>query len=341
MDHEQSNVIVYVTGEYGRFKLILGNRRLNEEKISRIIKEITTGNDMLRYYPIQVSEHGEKLEIIDGQHRFHICKKLKVPVYYIVVKEDKSLPDIAKINSNTEKWKATDFINCYLEQKNKDYAILNDFIKKTGFPISLAIRLLDSGHPGNDGSSKSILKQFQYGTFKVKALKEAEEIYSNVALFKPFKYITSRAFVIAIYRIRNAGALPLEEIAAAVRKRPEMLSQQTNYKNYIYQLEQIVNMNKQHRIILISAPVKKEKPPKEQPVKEVKPAKQKPKNELASRILTPGRGAKLFKQEPTKFKTRNQNLDKMVSYKLDHKTTVMAPPGADIEKLRKQFLKNR
>ena len=122
MDHEQSNVIVYVTGEYGRFKLILGNRRLNEEKISRIIKEITTGNDMLRYYPIQVSEHGEKLEIIDGQHRFHICKKLKVPVYYIVVKEDKSLPDIAKINSNTEKWKATDFINCYLEQKNKDYA---------------------------------------------------------------------------------------------------------------------------------------------------------------------------------------------------------------------------
>lgn len=70
-------------------------------------------HDMLRYYPGQVKENNQRLEIMDGQHSFWISRKLGRPVYYILVTEEKSMQEIAKINSNVEKWKGEDFSNCY------------------------------------------------------------------------------------------------------------------------------------------------------------------------------------------------------------------------------------
>ena len=130
MQHTEASVQIHFTNEYARFNMINGNRQLNERKINKIIKEIDNGNDMLRYYPIQVKENKERLDILDGQHRFWISKKLGRPVFYILVQEEKSMPDIAKINSNVEKWKNDDYINCYVQHGIEDYTILRDFFEK-------------------------------------------------------------------------------------------------------------------------------------------------------------------------------------------------------------------
>lgn len=70
-------------------------------------------------------------------------------------------------------------------------------------------------------------------------------------LFKEFTNCRSRAFVIAIYRIRKAGLVTIPEIVEAYKKRPEMLTQQGNYKAYVNTLEQIYNVGKQHRRVII------------------------------------------------------------------------------------------
>ncbi len=252
MKHTESTVDVFYSNEYSLFKMINGNRQLNELKIKRIIHEIEAGNDMLKYYPIQVRENKDRLDILDGQHRFWICKKLKRPVYYILVKEDKSMPDIAKVNSNVDKWKNTDYINCYVQQNNKHYQTLQEFIDTYGFNVGLSINLLSLGNPfGDSGLNTTGKTHFEHGLFEVKFKKEAIEIAEISKLFSDFAFWRSRPFVFALFKIKRAAKISIDEVLAAYKKRPEMLTAQADYKNYIYNLEQLVNVGKQHRRVIV------------------------------------------------------------------------------------------
>ncbi|MBK7885505.1 MAG: hypothetical protein IPJ81_18200 [Chitinophagaceae bacterium] len=60
------------------------------------------------------------------------------------------MSDIAKVNSNVEKWKAQDFINCYIQQKNNDYNKLQEFLDMYKINIGTTLRLLTNGNPGTE-----------------------------------------------------------------------------------------------------------------------------------------------------------------------------------------------
>lgn len=251
MQHTESSVMIHFTNEYARFNMINGNRQLNEKKINRIIDEISSGNDMLRYYPIQVKENNERLDILDGQHRFWISRKLGRPIFYILVKEEKSMPEIAKINSNVEKWKAEDFINCYVQHGNDNYLQLRDFLDKYCISLSVSLRLLHYGDPGTESHHAGLSEDFKNGNYLVKELEKATDLAETCKLFSSFPHWRSRAFVIAISRIKKANLIEIDELLNAYKKRPEMLTQQANYKSYVNILEQLLNVGKQKRIVII------------------------------------------------------------------------------------------
>lgn len=251
MQHTEASVKIHFSKEYARFRMINGNRQLNDGKIKRIIKEITNGNDMLRYYPIQVREVKESLEILDGQHRFYISRHLKRPVFYILVHEEKSMPEIAKINSNVEKWSPKDYLNCYIQHGNKNYEIIQQFLDDYGFSLTVALLLLKTGVPGAEGAYPEVGEEFRSGKFTVEHLDKAKALAKNVQLFKNFSNHRSRPFVIAIHRIKKAGLITIAELYEEYKKQPEMLTQQGNYKAYVNILEQIVNIRKQKRRVII------------------------------------------------------------------------------------------
>lgn len=251
MKHTEASTLIFFTNEHARFKMLDGNRQLNNGKINRIIREINEGNDMLRYYPIQCKENKDRLEILDGQHRFFICRKLNRPVFYILVKEDKSMADIAKVNSNVEKWKNSDFIYCYVQQGNEHYKNLQDFVEKYGINIGTSIKLLRYGFPGNEGSSDISKDEFVQGLFTCNFLNEAIQLAEDCKKFQPFDCWKDRGFVIAIYKIKKAGLVSLDELIASCKKYPELMAKQLSYKEYIYMLEQVYNSRKQKRVVII------------------------------------------------------------------------------------------
>ena len=250
MKHEVSEVIVYKTTDYNKFNFIKGNRGLNQEKIKAIIADIESGNDMLSVYPIHVQETSKGLDIPDGQHRFFISRKLKRPVYYIIIQDNKTMADIARVNSNVEKWKYRDFINCYITQGNKNYERLQAFLEKYKINIGTSLRLLEFGHPGVEGSSPDLNKKFQNGMFEVKTYNEAVQLAEDCKLFKDFCFHTDRGFVIAIHRIKQAGKISIEELHQVYQKNPDKLEKNHSQKQYIFNLEQIVNIGKQKRIVI-------------------------------------------------------------------------------------------
>jgi len=250
MQHQESNLKIYFTNDYSRFKFLLGNRQLNDSKIKRIMKDIAEGIDVLRYNPIQVVERNGRLEIADGQHRFYIARTLKRPVHYIVMEESLQLHDIAKVNSNTEKWKTKDFINCYVEQGNENYQQLQDFMDSYGFSATTSIKLLQNGNPGTEAGLIKGAQDFQRGEFEVRFLDKALQIADTVCQFKSFKFYKERGFIIAIYRIMEAGKITIDELIQKYQKHPELLERQAGFKEYIFNLESIYNKGKQQRVVI-------------------------------------------------------------------------------------------
>lgn len=253
LTHTISTVAVFQTDQYNNFSMIPGNREINLHKVEKIIKEIEAGNDMLRYYPIQVRLVNGKLEILDGQHRFFISKKLKRPVFYILVSETKSMHDIAKVNSNVETWKDDHFINCYMMNGNNQqhYRLLKEFSDTYKFSMGICLNLLHDGNPGNaTGSNATLRAKFEEGQFEVLKHDEAVRVAEMVKQFSSFSNWRGRTFILAIYRISQAGKIAIEDLAAACKKNSELLTKQAHFKDYIVKLEYIINQGKHKRIVI-------------------------------------------------------------------------------------------
>lgn len=250
MEHKKSNVVVYQSTEYGKFKFITGNRPLNETKIKRILTDIEKGNDMLKDYPIQVRPSGGGVEILDGQHRYMICKKLKKPVFYILVSEKKTMSNIASVNSNTEKWTSENYINCYIQQGNNNYKRLKTFLEKYKIDVGLTLSLLATGTPHGGRDMKGVRGQFYEGKFEIGFWKEAVETVEDALKFSQSEHYRDRNFIVAIDKIKKAGLVDLDALVEAFKKRPEMLTGQKTKKGYIFNMEEIYSVGKHKRVLL-------------------------------------------------------------------------------------------
>jgi hypothetical protein len=250
MKHVESSIKIFFSKDYSLFRMINGNRQLNNNKIKRIRNDILKGLDVLRYCPILVKENKNTLEIIDGQHRYWVAKEMKSKVWYIVV-EDFTLHDIAKINSNTEKWATKDYINCYIQQGNVHYQFLREFMEKTGFPLSVTLRLLATGKVGGDaGVDEKNSDKFKRGQFEVLFEKEANRMVDAVRQFEEFPGHNSRHFIIAIELILKAGKCDFVELVDKYKEGTVKLLKRESIKEYLANLEEIYNYRMRQRRVI-------------------------------------------------------------------------------------------
>ena len=91
------------TNNYKKFRFVDGNRDVARTgRIRNSIKE----NGWYRQ-PILVNEH---FEIIEGQHRFVVCKELGLPIEY-VVQEGLEVKDCVPLNVSRKNWSVADYVH--------------------------------------------------------------------------------------------------------------------------------------------------------------------------------------------------------------------------------------
>jgi ParB-like chromosome segregation protein Spo0J len=248
MEHTPSTTMVFQTNEYNKFNMIKGNRDLDMNKIKRILADIDRGINLLKFVPIVVVEKNKKLDIVDGQHRFMVAKKIKHAVHYIIA-EDISLYDIARMNSNTEKWKAKDFINCYIQLGNDNYRKLDQFMKTyKGVPVTTAVSLLALGKV-HGGSNSSTMESFHRGQFVAAKIKEADSICKTIDLVS-FDEKFSRTFMQAMAKVMEADVFPVEELIKKVNSEPAQLQKHDHWRKYLTNLEEIASKGKHKRVAI-------------------------------------------------------------------------------------------
>jgi hypothetical protein len=242
----KSQTEIWQSKDYKQFKLINGNRTINDAKIKKIIKDIDGGLNMLPYCPIIVDE---KLCIIDGQHRYKVSKILKQPVYFIIANE-KTVYEIAKMNSRTERWKAKDFLNCYLSQGNEHYVILDELQVSYSLTITACRGLLTHGYACTDNGNGQ-KEAFERGEFVVHKKDEAFVIAEKLQEFATFDNYKSYDFICATAKLLSKpDKCNWDELVAAYNKRPELLLMQASAKQYLANLEEIYNIGKKVRRVI-------------------------------------------------------------------------------------------
>lgn len=232
------------TKEYGLFHFLKGNRDLNQGKINKLMKSVQGGLDLFRYCPIMVNE---KYYVIDGQHRFYVCKKLGLNIYYVVV-PDMSLRQIAEMNSNASRWKDRDFLNCYIDTGIEDYKILADFIEKYHVNIGSAIRLLENGSASTGGTSKD---EFKNGMFRATEIDAATRIMEHSKELSEFTaFWNKRSFIKAVRVLLENGKYNHTDFIEKLRKYNLVIERRSEYKDYLVLMEELFNHRNQKRITI-------------------------------------------------------------------------------------------
>lgn len=186
------------TTDYELFQTINGNRIISSKKVKKIVGDVENGLNLFCYCPIIVCERDGKYNIIDGQHRFEASKTLSLPIHYVVAK-DISIRDIARMNNNSDKWKFSDFMECFIKLGMQDYVLLKAFIQKYKINYAPALALLANG---NAVSGKGAAEDFKNGEFKVNHMAKGKEIMDlTLKLFGRYKFCRDRNLIEAVGRL--------------------------------------------------------------------------------------------------------------------------------------------
>lgn len=238
-------ITINETKDYSQFEMLTGNRPVNSRKIESLKNEAVNGLDLFAYCPIVVYKDGSKFKIIDGQHRFIASKQLKRPVYYVVC-DKLTLPQIAKLNSNSSNWKSKDYLDCFIKVGIKDYEDIAQLVKNYRLAYAVACDLLMV----NNAKSKGVaLKYFKEGTFKskyfaqtCKLVEEVEEVFGRYEFW-------NHGYLIEAYRqMLEAGKFDKAVLMQKIKSNPNMLDRRNSVKEYLFNIERVYNDRNQNRV---------------------------------------------------------------------------------------------
>lgn len=257
---KQSNTMVVnhvlETSNYNLFKSLKGNRLVSLPHVAKLKKSMTS-----KYLvsPIIVNE---KMQIIDGQHRFASAKQLKLPIRYIVV-EGYGLEEVQTLNQNTANWKNIDFLNAYCDLGYEEYLKVRKFMSMyPDFSLGICERLL----AGNDNrysikrkefitetnKSGSIhVNSFRDGDFRINdwdlAVKHAIMLMDIKPLYDGFNRVS---FVSAMTPIFENEEYNHSQFIERLKSNPSMMIHCRNITEYRILIEEIYNFRSRNKVNL-------------------------------------------------------------------------------------------
>lgn len=229
---------VLSTLNYGLFKLMRGNRVVNDTQVNRLVASMKR-----KYIPVPIIVNG-KYEIIDGQHRLAACRVLGLPIYYIKG-ENYDLNDVQQINSASKNWTPIDHAQSYATLGNKDYQTYLDFVEEYGFEKKIAVAML----AGQISEQRGVHSDFKNGLFKVKSLAYAkscaDKLYQIAPFYKGFK---RRSFAIAMMHLFQNKQYNHKQFLEKLQYNSQKMVDCTSYDQYIHLIEGIYNWRSQDKV---------------------------------------------------------------------------------------------
>lgn len=235
---EKSAIQIYRTKNYDQFYLMEGNRMINEKHVQQLVKSMTEDEAIS---PIQVNE---KMEIIDGQHRFRALQEMKRPVYYYIVK-GANLQTVQKLNSYSKNWNTEDYMASYIEAGNINYIQYKGFRDMYKLPHTVNLMLLTGGSISSGGRNyHTDEKLFKDGQFKIKDIDKAIDIAMKIEELAPLTNIyKARSFVYALMKCLKNKSFDWKKFVHKCSYQQKKLIRCSNVEQYLEVIEEVYNYN--------------------------------------------------------------------------------------------------
>lgn len=149
-----TNYVVGSTTDYDQFKIVASNRTIKKSNVANLMKSFKITKGMSKSHPIIVDRN---LNVVDGQHRLEACKKMGIPVHYLIT--DDAIETIPVFNAYQEKWGLEDYARYFAQNGNKNYERILQVKDRVGIGINAILESL--GIP----TGKNVNSSFKEGRF--------------------------------------------------------------------------------------------------------------------------------------------------------------------------------
>jgi len=244
---------INTTEDYGIFKTMPGNRKIDEIHVRRLIRSFK------KDYIINPIIINSNFEIIDGQHRLEAAKRLEFPVFYIQL-NGLNLPDVQKLNTTNKKWGKSDFLESFCDLGNPEYLKFREFMKRfPDFRIGSA-EIIFTNRTSNtpvllkNKKSKSIVahsKPFEEGGLRVGdlglAYSNAEKILEYKKYYDGFNRMLFVRTMIGLFKL---SAFSHDVFLKKLAYQPSSLTHCQSIDQYKLLIESIYNFKNRNKVSL-------------------------------------------------------------------------------------------
>lgn len=231
---------------YEEFKFMKGNRAVNPFNLKRIIDSMSK-NPLIS--PIAVNE---KMEIIDGQHRFLAQKELGLPIYFYRI-DNYGVNEVHILNTNSSNWKKMDYLQGYCDLGLRPYMQLREFLEQfPDFGIESALHILKvNQYERVDKDTNARKKYFENGNLLIPNIEHSRGLAKKVLDYKPFyKQFNRRSFIIGVVSVIEHQNYNHNEMMAKLSRIPNQIQDQTTAMKYKMHLEDIYNYRRKDKVTL-------------------------------------------------------------------------------------------
>lgn len=235
---------VFETTDYNKFSFLIENRQTARTHINKLKDAIQRNPDILEVQPILVNE---KLEIIDGQHRFIAASELGLAIRYTVI-DHLDISTAREMNVMQRRWGIEDYAYSYAKAGNVHYKAFNQYRRDyPGVSSSLITTVLGGGDTTN------MSQDFRGGKFIIKR-EQADSEWVLDQLIK-IKAVTngeiplSKAFVSAMLTCLDNPDFKFEEFFEKLEQKPDLFHRTSVVRDAFRMIEDIYNFRKSLNLI--------------------------------------------------------------------------------------------
>lgn len=237
---------VRVTTDYSMFKFDPLNRSIKPRKLKKLRESIGRTNGNLQ--AILIDNQGK---ILDGQHRFVVCKAYGYPVRYTVADNVYQPSVMLELNNTGSGWVTADFAEYHAKQGNPNYQIFLKYKKQyPDLKEGVLCSILENKYTLSNSSAGSMTHRgFQDGTFVVMYENKARVMLSYLhEISKFYKGWNRRAFVYALIHLSNQKDFNWDKFIAKLQIRHVSLFDYPKAEDFVKVLVDVYNYRERKKL---------------------------------------------------------------------------------------------
>lgn len=219
------------TDNYDTFKIMNGNRAVNENHVKQLQSLMLSNGNLTYEFPIVVDKDNY---VIDGQHRLEALKGLGWEIAYIV-EESATIETVRSINLGNRNWTWEDLASSYASRGNENYTWFLNYTSHNGLKLTPAFLLI------SDTPRSTTNRLFERGELSIEDKGRIYDITNQFLEIRRMTELYNNDFARAFIKIMRSSAYDHARMVKKMREQGETLPTKARINDYLRAIEDIFN----------------------------------------------------------------------------------------------------